>query len=142
MLSSPYPVPGLRLWRWAMILGWLTGAAAGAWVIAYPPRTYEGLGLTLTIAWGAMLALGSLLAALAHVIRSYQTEIPGLILALGGITIYSYLSWEQTFTGTWGSGPRALLLVLLACLIVARIRLLLHLDREARRRIDDREANG
>lgn len=125
-----------------MVLGWLAGAAAGAWVIAYPPRTYEGLGLALTMAWGIMLALGSGLTALAHIIRSYQTEIPGLILALGGVTIYSYLSWEQTFTGTWGSGPRALLLVLLACLIVARIRMLLHIDKEARLRVDHREGIG
>lgn len=142
MLSSPYPVPSLRVWQWAMILGWLAGAAAGIWVIAYPPRTYEGLGLALTMAWGGMLALGSGVTALAHIIRSYQAELPGLILALGGVTIYSYLSWEQTFTGTWGSGPRALLLAVLACLIVARIRVLLYIDKEARERAKIREAIG
>lgn len=142
MLSSPYPVPPLALWRAAMVTGWAAGVAAGVWVLASPPLSYEGIGLVLTIVWGAMLAVGSGLVTAGHLAQSYKVELPGLVLALGGIVIYDYLSWEQTLTSSPGSGPRALLLVLLACLIVARIRVLLYLDRQARRLIEMRETTA
>lgn len=129
MLSSPYPVPPLRLWQAAMVAGWLAGSAAGAWVLVSPPKSYEGLGLALTTMWGLMLAIGSGLCALAHVTQKYKLELPGLVLALGGIIIYAYLSWARALGDTPGSGPRALLLVLLACWIVARARILIYLDR-------------
>lgn len=141
MLSSPYPIPPLRSWRVAMVTGWTAGIGAGAWVLASPPVSYEGIGLALTITWGIMLALGSALVAIGHLIQSYKIETPGLTLSLGGIVVYTYLSWEQVVTTSPGSGPRALLLVLLACLVVGRIRVLLHLDREARHAIDLREGH-
>ena len=133
MLSSPYPVPSLRVYKVAMVLGWVAGMAAGAWVLASPPKSYDALDLTLTALWGVFLLGGSLLVACAHVFRKYKVEIPGLVLALGGVVIYDYLSWLQTFTTAPGSGPRACLLILLAALLVARIRLLMHIDRQARR---------
>ena len=136
MLSSPYPTPRLAAWRASMVTGWAAGVAAGVWVIVSPPLTYEGLGLALTTLWGAMLALGSALCVTAHLLRRYQVELPGLVLALGGIVIYGYLSWVATLTDSPGSGPRALLLVLLASWIVARARTLLHVDRELRRMLD------
>ena len=98
-----------------------------------PPKSYDALDLALTTVWGAFLLGGSLLVGAAHVFRKYKVEIPGLVLALGGEVIYDYLSWLQTFTTAPGSGPRALLLILLAALLVARIRLLMHIDRQARR---------
>lgn len=70
-----------------MIAGWLAGVAAGVWVIVSPPMSYEGLGLALTVTWGVMLALGSCLCVVAHLLRRYQIELPGLTLALGGIVI-------------------------------------------------------
>ena len=133
MLSSPYPVPPLRVYKVAMVLGWIAGMGAGAWVLVSPPQSYDALGLTLTTVWGAFLLGGSLLVACAHAFRKYKIEIPGLVLALGGVVIYDYLSWLQTFTTAPGSGPRALLLILLAALLVTRIRLLMHIDRQARR---------
>ena len=133
MLSSPYPAPRLATYRLAMVAGWLAGAAAGAWVIIDPPKSYEGIGLTLTTVWGAFLLGGGGLVVLGHSLRKYKIEIPGLVLVLGGTAIYSYLSWVQTLTESPGSGPRALLLILLGCLVVARLRVLLHVDREGRR---------
>lgn len=133
MLSSPYPVPDLRVYRAAMTLGWLAGAAAGAWVLVSPPVSYEGLGAVLTGVWGAFLAAGSVVVAVSHAIRKYKIETPGLVLALGGVVIYAYLSWAQTLTDSPGSGPRACLLLVLAALLVARIRILMHIDRQARR---------
>ena len=133
MLSSPYPVPPLRVYKVAMVLGWMAAMGAGAWVLVSPPESYDALDLTLTTVWGAFLLGGSLLVASAHAFRKYKIEIPGLVLALGGVVIYDYLSWLQTFTTAPGSGPRALLLILLAALLVARIRLLMHIDRQARR---------
>ena len=133
MLSSPYPVPPLRVYKVAMVAGWVAGMVAGAWVLVSPPKSYDALDLTLTTVWGAFLLGGSLLVAGAHVFRKYKVEIPGLVLALGGVVIYDYLSWLQTFTTAPGSGPRACLLILLAALLVARIRLLMHIDRQARR---------
>ena len=133
MLSSPYPVPPLRVYKVAMIVGWVAGMVAGAWVLVSPPKSYDALDLTLTTVWGVFLLGGSLLVAGAHAFRKYKIEIPGLVLALGGVVIYDYLSWLQTFTTAPGSGPRACLLVVLAALLVARIRLLMHIDRQARR---------
>ena len=133
MLSSPYPVPPLRVYKVAMVLGWMAAMGAGAWVLVSPPKSYDALDLTLTTVWGAFLLGGSLLVACAHIFRKYKIEIPGLVLALGGVVIYDYLSWLQTFTTAPGSGPRACLLILLAALLVARIRLLMHIDRQARR---------
>ena len=133
MLSSPYPVPSLRVYKVAMVVGWVAGMLAGAWVLVSPPKSYGALDLTLTTVWGAFLLGGSLLVAGAHVFRKYKVEIPGLVLALGGVVMYDYLSWLQTFTTAPGSGPRACLLILLAALLVARIRLLMHIDRQARR---------
>lgn len=133
MLSSPYPVPPLKVYRAVMVLGWLAGVAAGSWVLVSPPKSYDAIGLTLTAVWGAFLIIGSALVAAGHLFRKYKFEIPGLVLSLGGVVIYCYLSWQQTLGSSPGSGPRALLLVLLACLIVARLRVLLFTDREARR---------
>ena len=133
MLSSPYPVPELRVHKVAMVLGWVAGMVAGAWVLVHPPKSYDAIGLTLTAVWGAFLLGGSLLAMAANVFRKYKVEIPGLILALGGVVIYDYLSWLQTFTSAPGSGARACLLVVLAAFLVARIRALMHIDRQARR---------
>ena len=133
MLSSPYPVPPLRVYKVAMVVGWVAGMVAGAWVLVSTPKSYDALDLALTTVWGAFLLGGSLLVGAAHAFRKYKIEIPGLVLALGGVVIYDYLSWLQTFTTAPGSGPRACLLILLAALLVARIRLLMHIDRQARR---------
>ena len=133
MLSSPYPVPELRVYRVAMVTGWVAGMVAGAWVLVSPPKSYDALGLALTTVWGAFLLGGSLLVMIANAFRKYKVEIPGLILALGGVVIYDYLSWLQTFTSAPGSGARACLLLVLAALLVARIRILMHIDRQARR---------
>lgn len=139
MLSSPYPVPPLGLWRAVMILGWVSVCAAGVWVLVSPPVSYTSIGLALTTAWGLMLAVGCCLVTIGHALQRYKLELPGLTLALGGITIYAYLSWQQTIGTSPGSGPRALILVAVACWIVARIRVLIYLDRQARRLIEMRE---
>ena len=116
-----------------MVLGWIAGMGAGAWVLVSPPKSYDAIGLALTTVWGAFLLGGSLLVMAANVFRKYKVEIPGLVLALGGVVIYAYLSWVQTLTDSLGSGPRACLLLVLAALLVARIRILMHIDRQARR---------
>lgn len=116
-----------------MVLGWVAGMVAGAWVLVAPPKSYDGLGLALTTVWGLFLLGGSLLVAASHALRKYKVEVPGLILALGGVSIYAYLSWVQTFTDSPGAGPRACLLLVLAAHLVARIRILMHIDRQARR---------
>lgn len=133
MLTNPYPP--LRVWRVAMITGWAAGAGAGMWVLTAPPKSYEGIGLLLTLAWGGMLIAGSAAALAGTALRRYTVELPGATLALGGLTIYVYLSWVQTLTDSPGSGPRTLLLMLLAALILGRIAILLHVSREARRLI-------
>ena len=133
MLSSPYLVPQDAIWRGLLILGWVFGVTGGGWVLASPPVTYQGIGLGLTIAWGAMLAAGSLAVLIGHLWQKYRIEVPGLWLVVGGLVIYILLSWDQVFSGSWGSGPRASLLVTLACICAARLRLLHILDRKLRR---------
>ena len=123
----------MRVHKVAMVLGWVAGMVAGAWVLVSPPKSYDAIGLALTTVWGAFLLGGSLLVACAHAFRKYKIEIPGLALALGGVMIYAYLSWAHTLTDSLGSGPRACLLLVLAAHLVARIRILMHIDRQARR---------
>lgn len=107
-------------------------AAAGVWVLVDPPQSYQGLGSTLTTAWGALLAAGGVVSALAWAIRSYKLELPGMALVVGGLLIYALLSWQQTFGTSPGSGPRALLIS--ACTIAAVIRVvdLIRTSRQAR----------
>lgn len=134
MLSSPYPVPPLWSWTLVMILGALQGLGAGLWVIISPPVSYEGIGATLTLVWGVLIAAGSALVLIGHVVRVHQVEVPGLAFALGGMAIYVYLSWEQTLGTSPGSGPRALFLGQLGTFYLARLILLLYVDLKARAR--------
>ncbi|GAA1714358.1 hypothetical protein [Brachybacterium phenoliresistens] len=136
MLSSPYPVPRSRLWQAFMLVGGVAAAGAGVWVLTDPPKSYQGLGLALTLAWGIFLVLGASLAVAGHALRQYRLELPGLYFLGGGVGLYCYLSWEQVVTGSPGSGPRALLLVSLGCYIAARLVALHIIDRRIRR-IDD-----
>lgn len=134
MLSSPYPVPRLWSWTLVMVLGALQGLGAGLWVIVSPPRSYEGIGATLTLVWGVLIAVGSAMVLLGHITRVHQVEVPGIAFALGGMAIYVYLSWEQTLGTSPGSGARALFLGQLACFYLARLFLLLYVDYKARAR--------
>lgn len=136
MLSSPYPVPPLWSWTLVMVLGALQGLGAGLWVIVSPPVSYEGIGATLTLVWGVLIAAGSALVLIGHVVRVHQVEVPGLAFALGGMAIYVYLSWEQTLGTSPGSGPRALFLGQLGTFYLARLILLLYVDLKARARKD------
>ncbi|MGY5764998.1 hypothetical protein ACXET9_07355 [Brachybacterium sp. DNPG3] len=123
-----------------MVVGALQGLAAGAWVILSPPTSYEGIGATLTVIWGALIVAGSALVLVGHLARVHQIEIPGLVFMLTGIVIYIYLSWDQVLTTSPGSGPRALLIGQLAAMHAARLLLLLVADARARARLDEREA--
>ena len=142
MLSSPYPVPPLWSWTLVMILGALQGLGAGLWVILSPPVSYEGIGATLTLIWGVLIAAGSALALIGHLVRVHQVEVPGLAFALGGMAIYVYLSWEQTLGTSPGSGPRALFLGQLGTFYLARLILLLYVDLKARARKTREDPNG
>ena len=142
MLSSPYPVPPLWSWTLVMILGALQGLGAGLWVIISPPVSYEGIGATLTLIWGVLIAAGSALVLIGHLVRVHQVEVPGLAFALGGMAIYVYLSWEQTLGTSPGSGPRALFLGQLGTFYLARLILLLYVDLKARARKTREDPNG
>ena len=141
MLSSPYPVPPLWPWRVAHLTLYLAVAAAGAWVLISPPLSYDGLGAALTTMWGLMLVIGGGIGTAGTVLEKYKLELPGLVLALGGVVIYDYLSWEQVVTTSPGSGPRALLHIALAGYMAARVSALIRLDRQARRLKELREGD-
>lgn len=132
MLSSPYPVPRDRVWHVLMVTAWAAGVAAGAWVIGYPPRSYAGLGLGLSLLWGALLGVGSLAVLAGYLLRRHRVELAGLWPALGGILLYAGLSWQSVFTDSPGAGARACLIILLACLVAARIRQLGSIERRVR----------
>ncbi len=133
LIPPPYPSPAQRWWRVFQIACWCLGVSMGAWVLLDPPKSYQSLGGVLTTAWGALIAAGAVLVLYGHVTRKYRVEVPGLVLALGGITIYAYLSWAIAFTESPGAGPRAHALTMLALQIAARITYLLHADREAQK---------
>lgn len=126
----PYP----RSWfdRGVVIAIGLGTAGAGTWVLVSPPQSYEALGLALTAAWGVLLLLGGVLVAAGWAIRSYKIELPGIVPALGGLAIYSFLSWQQTFGDSLGSGPRALLITAGALVALYRLKQLIRASRAAR----------
>ena len=132
MLSSPYPVPRDRVWLALMVAAWVAGVAGGAWVLVYPPRSYAGLSLGLSLLWGALLGAGSLAVLAGHLMRRHRVELAGLWPVLGGILLYAGLSWGSVVTDSPGSGARACLILLLACLVAARIRQLVSIERRIR----------
>lgn len=133
MYSSPYPVPPSLWHRAVLVAGWTVGGLVAPWILAFPPVTYQGLGLFAAYGWGVMFGAGALLIATGHLFEAHRIEIPGVGLVLGGLVLYLLLSWHQVFTGTTGSGSRALLLVPFAAERLARgLRLAGH-DRSIRR---------
>lgn len=136
MLSSPYPVPRDRLWTVLLFIGWAFGVAGGVWAIASPPISYDGLTVGLTTLWGVLLIGGSAVALAGHLMRRHRMEMAGLWPALGGIMLYAALSWQAALTDSPGSGPRACLMILLVCVVAARLRWLRRV--EARIRDADR----
>lgn len=122
MRSSPYPVPRDPVWLGILLVGWGAGVGAGAWALVRPPTSYDGVTVWLTTLWGALLLAGSAGALAGHVLRRHRMELAGLWPALGGAVLYAALSWQATLTDSPGTGTRACLMVLLSCLIAARIR--------------------
>lgn len=120
MLSSPYPAAASRARGVVLALAWLAGVAVAPWIVIFPPITYEGLGLAASVGWGLLVGLGSLLIVIGQVKRIYQVELPGTMLAAVGLTIYALLSWQQVATGSTGSGARALILIILIGIVIAR----------------------
>lgn len=126
----PYPTSIPERAGGVMLL--LGVAAAGVWVLADPPQSYEGLGAALVTAWGALLAAGGGAAALGWAARSYKLELPAMVLIMGGLAVYSFLSWGQTLTVSPGSGPRALLISAGAIIALLRAAQLIRVSRSAR----------
>lgn len=126
----PYPASWLD--RGVVVLIGLGAAAAGAWVLISPPRSYEALGALLTTAWGALLLVGGVLVAAAWAARSYKLELPGIVPVLGGLAIYAVLSWQQTLGDSLGSGPRALLITAGALIALYRLKQLIRASHRAR----------
>ena len=122
MLSSPYPVPRDPVWAGILLLGWGAGVGAGVWALVRPPMSYDGVTVWLATLWGALLLAGSTGVLAGHVLRRHRMELAGLWPALGGVVLYAALSWQATLTDSPGTGTRAFLMVLLSCLIAARIR--------------------
>lgn len=110
MLTSPYPVPPSRWHTAILVTGWIVGGFAAPWILAFPPLTYEGIGLVASYGWGVMYGIGSLLIAYANAREDYRVEIPGIGLVLGGLAVYLILTWGQVLGGVLGTGSRGLLL--------------------------------
>lgn len=127
MLSSPYPVPPSRWHTILLVTGWAVGGLTAPWILAFPPLTYEGIGLIASYGWGVMYGIGSVLVAYAHAREDYRAEIPGLGLVLGGLAVYLILTWGQVLTGVTGTGSRGLLLTpYLAWMLARMLRLIGH----------------
>lgn len=126
------PYPPTRIERALGAIVGLGVAAAGAWVLISPPLSYQGLGLMLTTAWGILLAAGGISITTGWTGSSYKIELPGIVLAMGGLAIYAILSWQATLTDSLGSGPRACLIAVGAVIAVLRLAKLIRTSRDAR----------
>ena len=132
MRSSPYPVPRDPAWAAILCVGWGAGVGAGVWALVRPPLSYDGVTVWLTALWGALLLAGSAGILAGHIMRRHRVELAGLWPALGGTILYTTLSWQATLTDSPGTGTRACLMILLSCLIAARIRWLSLVERRVR----------
>ena len=99
------------------------------WALVRPPTSYDGVTVWLTTLWGALLLAGSAGVLAGHVMRRHRVELAGLWPALGGAILYAALSWQATLADSPGTGTRACLMVLLSCLIAARIRWLRRVEK-------------
>ena len=129
MFSSPYPVPRYRTWGSVLIIGWTFGVAGGVWAMIRPPISYDGLTVGITILWGLLLIVGSATVLAGHLMRRHRVEMAGLWPTLGGVALYAYLSWQAALTDSPGTGPRACLMILLLCLVAARLQWLRRVEK-------------
>lgn len=129
MLSSPYPVPRDPVWLALLLIGWVAGVGGGVWALVRPPSSYDGVTVGLTTLWGVLLIAGSAGVLAGHIMRRHRVELAGLWPALGGAVLYTVLSWQATLTTSPGTGTRACLMILLSCLIAARIQWLRRVEK-------------
>lgn len=111
MTSSPYPHFMSTADKLLTVLMYLTAAAVAPWIYAFPPVSYEGLGLVASVGWGFLVGAGALLMLAGELRRSHYLELPGVLLMGSGVLVYAMLSWAQTFSYSIGSGARALLML-------------------------------
>lgn len=95
------------------------GTVAGIAVLVYPPRTYIGSDLIITIVWGTLLLAACAVAVLGVVVRRYVLEWAACYAMAVGIALYAYLSWAAV-PGSIGSIPRASILTGLIGVPLAR----------------------
>lgn len=110
MTSSPYPHHMSTADKFLTVLMYALAAAVAPWIWAFPPVSYEGLGLVASVGWGILAGVGAVLMLIGELKRSHYVELPGVMLMGAGLLTYAMLSWEQTLTGSPGSGARALLI--------------------------------
>lgn len=126
----PYPRRATERAAGALVGAGIT--VAGAWVLIRPPVSYEGLGDMLTTAWGVLLTIGGILVTAGWAARSYKIELPGIIPAMGGLAIYSILSWQAALGDSPGSGPRASIVTAVTIIALLRLVELVRTSRDAR----------
>jgi len=102
------------------VIMWLAVAGVAPWILAFPPVSYEGLGLVASVGWGVMAGVGGAMVLAGQLRHSYITEFPGVLLMGLGTLVYTILSWSQVGEGIMGSGARALLMVFLTFWLIKR----------------------
>ena len=109
MTSSPYPHSMSAADKVLTVLMYALAAGVAPWILAFPPVSYEGLGLVASVGWGVLVGVGAALMLVGELKRSHYVELPGVMLMGAGLATYTMLSWEQTISTSPGSGARALL---------------------------------
>ncbi len=120
-------------WTWFRAIAYFWIAAAGLMVLICPPRSYEGLSLWLTVAWGVLYVIPGGIAGVATIIRRYVWEWVSVWLIAGGTALYAILSWQTALApGGLGNTPRACIMTGLVALLLSRAFQLGIDDRRAR----------
>ena len=109
--SNPYARSRSRGRTVLFVVGWLACVALAPYILIYPPVSYEGFGFVASAGWGVMAGAGAVLILIGNLRKAYLVEAPGIMLTTAGVAVYVLLSWEQVFTSSPGTGPRALLLI-------------------------------
>lgn len=93
---------------------------SGIGVLAWTPRSYEGISLAFTYGWGIFQLLGGGVALCALLARQVLWEWRVVLFVALGVGFYAGLSWVQAFTEAAVHTARAGDITALLLLLIAR----------------------
>ena len=112
-------------WRWAnrLSLGvaWFSGVMVGVSALLNPPQTVTDVQPGwISVTWGVLTVLGSLVALYGSVLAKYQIEGVGSWVAGSGVVAYMLTVWSLVWAGSDTRMTQAWAMTALFSFVLAR----------------------